>query len=166
VKVKFALILLIVSMLSGGVAAFPQRLYPVQGPLAAQPSPPVLIGKIKKGMISVKLASWALPNGDVLKLNEKSKGWTVAFANNKTPGTPESYPPQPNLAFAWDAVYGQGYYVANILGSKSIGQGVYMGDKGGILQMEFLRYQSDNPPPGIKSGVAIDNQGNIYKMAY
>ncbi len=165
-KAKFALILLIVSMLSGSVAAFPQRLYPVQGPLAAQPSPPTLTGKIREGMVSGKLVYLALPNGEVFKLNEKSKGWTVAFANNKTPGTPKSYPPQPNLAFARDDVYGQGYYVANILGSTSVGQGVCLGDKGGILQMEFLRYQADNPPPGIKSGVAIDHQGNLYKMAW
>ena len=165
-KAKFALLLLIVSMFSGSVAAFGQRLYPVQGPLAAQPSPPVLTGKTKKGMISVKLVAWVLPNGDVLKLNQKPYGWTVALTNNKTPGAPESYPPQPNLAFAWDAVYGQGYFVANILGSKSIGQGVFIGDKGAILQVEFLRYQSDNPPQGIKSGVAVDNQGNVYKMAW
>jgi hypothetical protein len=162
---RLAPILLIVSISCAGGCAFGQRLYPVRGPLAAQPSPPVLTGKTKEGMISDKLVAWVLPNGDVLKLDEKSHGWTVAFANNKTPGTPESYPPQPNLAFAWDAVYGQGYYVANILGSKNVGQGLYTGPDGTVLQMEFLRYPPGHSS-GIPSGVAVDNQGNIYKMAW
>jgi len=50
------------------------------------------------GPLFLLLKSWTVANGEVL------------------------YPPQPNLAFAWDAVYGQGFFVAKILGKK-FGQG-------------------------------------------
>jgi hypothetical protein len=52
-------------------------------------------------------------------------------------GVGASYPPQPNLAFAWDAVYGQGFFVAKILGKK-FGQGVFIGNQGTLLQVETL----------------------------
>jgi hypothetical protein len=165
VKTRLALLLLFATVFCAGGPAFGQQLYPVRGPLAAQPTPPVLKAKTKEGMVSYTLVAWILPNGELLNLDKKSYRWTVAFANNKTPGAPESYPPQPNLAFAWDAVYGQGYYVANVLGSKNVGQGLFSGANGTVLQIEFLRY-----PPGhaggIPAGVAVDNQGNLYKMAW
>ncbi|MGB8583845.1 MAG: hypothetical protein WCD47_23725 [Candidatus Sulfotelmatobacter sp.] len=76
--------------------------------------------------------------------------------NTKTPGTSESYPPQPNLAFAWDVVYGQGYFAAHILGGK-IWQGTFTGNQGTVLQVEILDGQH---------GAAVDNKGNIYKVVW
>jgi hypothetical protein len=88
---------------------------------------------------------------------------TATFAKNETPGTPASYPPQPNLAFAWDLVYGQGYYVATILGSQNVGTAVATGDRGTVLQIEVHREQLGNPEDN-HFGVAVDNKGNIYKV--
>jgi len=87
---------------------------------------------------------------------------TATFANNQTPGSPASYPPQPNLAFAWDAVYGQGYYVSTILGSQEVVQATATGDKGTVLQVEFHREQLGVPEDN-HFGVAVDSKGNIYK---
>ena len=88
---------------------------------------------------------------------------TATYYNDKTPGTPASYPPQPNLAFAWDAVYGQGYYISSILGSENVGQATVTGDKGTVLQIEFHREQLGVPEDN-HFGVAVDNRGNIYKV--
>ncbi|MGB6803488.1 MAG: hypothetical protein WBE31_14575, partial [Candidatus Sulfotelmatobacter sp.] len=64
--------------------------------------------------------------------------------------------PQPNLAFAWDAVYGEGFFVAHILGNE-FGQGVFTGNQGTVLQVETL---------DGRNGVAVDNKGNTYKMVW
>jgi hypothetical protein len=95
-----------------------------------------------------------------------SRQWRVASGkctsvkasslNQKTPGTPDSYPPQPNLAFAWEAIYGQGYFAAQILGRK-IWQGIFTGNQGTVLQVEVLNQQH---------GAAVDNRGNIYKIVW
>jgi hypothetical protein len=148
-------------MIPGSVAGFGQRLYPVQGPAATQAVPPAFTARLtdiykKSGKISLVQV-----NGESFQGT-----WTIVtatFVNARMPGTSASYPPQPNLAFAWDAVYGQGYYVASILGSESIGQAVATGDKGTILQVEFHREQLGVPEDN-HFGVAVDNKGNIYKM--
>jgi len=43
---------------------------------------------------------------------------TATYYNDKTPGTPATIRRSPICAFAWDAVYGEGYYVSTILGSE------------------------------------------------
>lgn len=166
-RTKLAFSLMFVLILSGGVAATGQRLYPVSGPSAAQGPPTVFTAKLTgttglldKGGTSGKI-TLTQANGESF---HGTWNLTMAsFANNKTAGTPGSYPPQPNLAFAWDAVYGPGYYVANILGSTRVGQAFATGSQGTTLQMEFtgehLGSASDN-----KFGVAIDSKGNIYKV--
>jgi hypothetical protein len=151
-KAKFALILLGVCIISDRTAAFGQRLYPVQGPQAALSSSPALSVELT-GSESGKI-SLALANGEVFHGQ-----WSTAYApsvSTKTPVAPTSDLPQPNMAFAWDAVYGQGYYVAKILG-ESIGHSVVTGNLGTILQVEFLNR---------RFGVAADNKGNIYKMVW
>jgi hypothetical protein len=142
-------------------AASAQRLYPVLGPAATQAAPPLFAAKLqgylgKSGKITLVQA-----NGESFQGT-----WsivTATFANSKVPGTPASYPPQSNLAFAWDAVYGQGYYVATILGSENVGQAVATGDRGTALQIEFHREQLGNAEDN-HFGVAVDNKGNIYKV--
>jgi len=76
--------------------------------------------------------------------------------NTKAPGTPDSYPPQPNLAFAWDAVYGHGYFAAHLLGEK-MWQEIFNGNQGTVLQVEILDQQH---------GVGVDNKGNVYKIVW
>jgi hypothetical protein len=138
-------------------STFGQKLYPVQGPIASQTPQPVFKGQIRRPMFGVGpvfmlLKSWTVANGEVLQ--GKPKKVKVSSVNNPAPGA--SAPPQPNLAFAWDAVYGPGYFVAHILGNE-IGQGVFTGKTGMVLQVESLDGQK---------GVGVDNQGNIYKMVW
>jgi hypothetical protein len=137
-------------------AAHAQRLYPVQGPATAQTPPPNFTAKLTSKTISLTQAGGETFQGT----------WAVAtitFANPETPGTPASYPPQPNLAFAWDLVYGQGFFLANILGSKTVGQATVTGSNGTILQLEFQVEKLGAPVDNI-FGVAVDNKGNIYKV--
>lgn len=138
-----------------------QRLYPVLGPATAQTPPPNFNAKLsnymgKSGIITLTVAG-----------GENFQGpWTTAtvtFINAKSPGTPASYPPQPNLAFAWDLVYGPGYFNTHILGSQTIGQATATGDNGTVLQLEFQKEKLGAPVDNI-FGVAVDNKGNIYKM--
>jgi hypothetical protein len=136
---------------------FAQKLYPVEGPLAAQTPQPVFAGQIRRPALSIGpafllLKSWTVANGEVLQGKPK----TVKATSVNTLSTAASYPPQPNLAFAWDAVYGQGFFVKHILGNK-IEQGVFTGSQGTVLQVESLN--------GV-SGVAVDNRGNMYKMVW
>jgi hypothetical protein len=162
-KTKYALVfgLLSICMISGGVATFGQRLYPVQGPAATQTDPPLFTAKVTNYLGKSGIITLVQVNG------ESFRGpWSIVTAtyyNDKTPGTPASYPPQPNLAFAWDAVYGEGYYVSTILGSENVGQAVATGDKGTVLQIEFHREQLGVPEDN-HFGVAVDNKGNIYKV--
>jgi hypothetical protein len=157
-KIKFVLVLLSVCAISGSIAASGETLYPVQGPLAAQAPPPVITAKFS-GTMSGKFSL-------VQAKGESFHGtWAFAkqsFVNSKTPGTPASYPPQPNLAFAWDAVYGQGYFLAQIVGT-TIRQVVATGDQGTVIQVECMY------TPGQtygNNGVAVDSKGNIYKVVW
>jgi hypothetical protein len=85
--------------------------------------------------------------------------------NTKTPGALDSYPPQPNLAFAWDAVYGRGYFAAHVLGGK-IWQGIFTGNQGTVLQVEILDGQHGAAVLDGQHGAAVDNKGNIYKVVW
>ena len=147
VKIKAALRLLAFCAVCASGSAFGQLLYPVAGPASSQTPPQAIPAKLTgAGGISLLLAG------------ETFKGkWTIfrpSPGNIKTPGTPDSYPPQPNLAFAWDEIYGQGYFLGNVLG-ESIGHATLTGDRKTTLQLEFF---------DGRCGVAADSKGNIYKM--
>jgi hypothetical protein len=156
-KVVLFLVAFWVCITSGSSHAFGQKLYPVQGPLTAQMPQPVFSGHIRRPMFSagppfLLLKSWTVANGEVLQ----GKAKTVTASSVNVPEVGARYPSQPNLAFAWDAVYGQGFFAAKILGQK-FGQGVFTGSQGTILQVESLNGHD---------GVAVDNKGNIYKMVW
>jgi hypothetical protein len=144
-------------VIATSIAAVGQKLYPVQGPLASQSTPPTFSGQIRHpivgGAFPTLLKSFTL-DGEILP--GKCASAKATSVNTKTPGTPGSYPPQPNLAFAWDAVFGQGYFAAHILGEK-MWQGIFRGDRGTVLQVEILDGQH---------GVAVDNKGNLYKVVW
>jgi hypothetical protein len=106
------------------------------------------------GALPSLLKSWTVANGEVLR--GKCVPVKPSSLNAKTPGTPNSYPPQSDLAFAWDAIYGQGYFAAHILGQK-IWQGIFTGDQGTVLQVEIL---------DGRHGAAADNKGNLYKVLW
>jgi hypothetical protein len=159
-KTNFVLPLaaLCVCIIAGSDSAFAQKLYPVQGPLAAQTPQPVFSGHIRRPMfgpaaVFLLLKSWTVANGEELQGKPKT---VQASSVNPTPATGTISFPQSNLAFAWDAVYGEGFFVAHILGKK-FGQGVFTGSQGTVLQVESL---------DGRNGVAVDNKGNMYKMVW
>jgi hypothetical protein len=175
---KLRIALLTVSMIFASVEAFGQKLYPVQGPLTAQTPVPVYSAKLKRPMFSVGShatssgsITWTLANGEKVQGALMTKLVTASSPDTKTAGDTSSYPPQPNLAFAWDAVYGQGFYVANILG-HNIWQKVLTGNRGTVLQVETHTRETYIPQDvsiganDNTEGVAIDNKGNIYKLVY
>jgi hypothetical protein len=165
-KARLLLVLLAVFTIAEYSAAFGQKLYPVQGPAAAQTPPQVLTAKIKTGMVSESISGFVSANGGAIQ--GKFATVTASSANARTLGTPESYPPQPNLAFAWDTVYGQGFYLSHVLGN-SIAQGDFTGDQGTVLQVEIyydIFRGASNEAFSKGYGVAVDNKGNLYKMVW
>jgi len=111
-------------------------------------------------VLSPAKISLTLANGEIFK--GKFRIVTPSALNAKMPGTAASYPPQPNLAFAWDDLYGQDYFVAHILG-KNIGQAILTGSQGTVLQVEFRPVQ-EFVQHDDEFGVAVDNKGNVYRV--
>jgi len=160
-KLALALAALCVCMLSGCYAA--GRLYPIQGPLASQAPPPIFAAKASAGIKSGSFTA-TLANGEACKGN-----WTsVSTAPTQNGGVPANNQPQSNLAAAWDTVYGNGFYVAHVLGQRIRIQGVIPCDQGTILNVQAYQYSGgdDKNPTLIRQGVATDNKGNIYKLAF
>src|SRR5258708_34886488 len=96
-------------------SAFAQKLYPVEGPLAAQTPQPVFKGQIRRpmfgaGPVFLLLKSWTVANGEILQGKPKT---VTASSVNAQPGAGAISVPEPNLAFAWDAIYGEGVFVAD-----------------------------------------------------
>jgi hypothetical protein len=163
-KLALCLALLCVCIISG--CTFNSHLYPVQGPLAAQTTPPIFTAKIT-GTLKPQSISAILSNGEVFK-----GIWTVPSVKTRTEKATEGTPAPTNLASEWDIVYGQGYYTAHVLGTRFFAQTVLTGNQGTVLQMEMYRQEhgSDADPnsaaPLDIRGVAKDSKGNIYKLAF
>ena len=143
----------------GASPTFAQKLYPVKDPLAQQTPQPVFSGHIRRPMFSagpvfLLLKSWTVANGEVL--DGKPKKLKATSANAVAPAPAAVNLPESNLAWAWDAVYGDGYFVAHILGKEFL-QGTFRGSQGTALQVESLNG---------RNGVAVDNKGNVYKMVW
>jgi hypothetical protein len=157
-KLVLSLAALCTCVVAASGNAFAQKLYPVQGPLAAQTPQPVFKGQVRRPVVSLGsvfllLKSWTVTNEEVLQGKPKT---LKASSVTPAPTTGAISLPQPNLAFAWDAVYGEGFFVAHILGNE-FGQGVFTGNQGTVLQVESL---------DGRNGVAVDNKGNTYKMVW
>ena len=81
--------------------------------------------------------------------------------------TSNSSPSQANIAKAWDAVYGPGFYTAHVLGANIHIHGVLNGEKGTVLDVDAFR----NPGTGddamnSRKGIAFDTNSNIYKLVF
>ncbi len=63
----------------------------------------------------------------------------------------------------WDAVYGGGYYNANVLGTPLHVRSALTGSNGTLLNVELYRRDIPGQMTEIR-GVAEDNRGNIYKV--
>jgi hypothetical protein len=146
---QLLLLVTIVTTLTGCVVMVPGRLYPIQGPLAAQIPAPVykvtISGVFKSGTMRA-----TLPDGEVC-----SGSWAAVGRNDPSPT---------KMSADWDQVLGQGYFVANVLGAPVRARAVLTGPKGTTLDVEFY-----DPRPGhIEAvvGVARDNAGDLFQLAF
>ena len=153
-------VLLCAALLAGCSAT--ARLYPVQGPLSQQNPAPVFVARMSDGLHSGNF-NVVLDNGEACKGR-----WTQVPRPSKPSNavTPESPSPE-SMASEWDMVYGQGFYVAQVLGSRLYARAEITGNRGTVLHAEV--YKPDKiEQQGIASvrGVAKDDKGNIYKIAF
>jgi hypothetical protein len=150
-KTRVLFLLCALSLLSGCYRV--GRLYPVQGPLAAQTAPPIyaakMTGAFNSGNITVTLA-----NGEVC-----TGAWGLVSSRPTDAGAA----PNVNWPRVWDAVYGGGYYTANVLGAPLHVRSTLTGSKGTTLDVEMFRRNVPGQMTEIQ-GVARDSGGNIYKI--
>jgi hypothetical protein len=160
-KLLIALVFVCAAMLSGCDSE--GRLYPVQGPLAAQqptPSFPIQFTKVFGGTGGF---STTLANGEAFKGTWTKFNYTPTNGTDGT-GTGSSQ----NLASAWDVVYGSGYYTGHVLGQRIFFSGSAKGNHGTTLRIEEYDTEtgSSKNPIFKTKGVAVDSNGNIYKLAF
>ncbi len=163
-KTRFFVVMLLCACFLSGCARV-AHLYPVQGPLAAQTPPPIYTGRItgviNSGSIFVKLANGQQFSG---RWQAQSVG---ALAKESRAGVVPAF----NLSAEWDAVYGPGFYTAHVLGAHLFVGTTLTGNQGGALQLEMISQPvetadaKDIAAPHI-SGVARDDKGNVYKVAF
>jgi len=128
------------------------HLYPVQGPLASQTAPPIysfrMSGAFNSGTVSATLAGGQVYHGT----------WTLVSRQ------PQDGANQPAVDWrqVWDAVYGSGFYNANVLGAPLHVRSAMTDAQGTTLNVEFYRRNIPGQMTEIR-GVAKDASGNIYK---
>jgi len=113
---------------------------------AQQPAPAATlkIAGLSSGNISAKLA-----DGEICKGR-----WKTAPATSSNP-----------MASLWDSVYGQGYYVAHVLGTRAYVDTVLYGSRGTVLTLQMYRPESQEKDEFTPiRGVAKDNHGTVYKV--
>jgi hypothetical protein len=158
-KVKLCIILLGVSLMSGCTRT--ARLYPVQGPLFVQTPSLVLLAKVTGAFNSGNITV-ALSDGEVCKGH-----WAVVPRTATPVSAPAVAAPIANsLSPVWDTVYGSGFFVSHVLGTRLYVRAVATGNRGTILNVEM--YRPDTPEVNLSTvrGIAQDNKGNIYKLVF
>ncbi|MFI5098652.1 MAG: hypothetical protein ACHQT6_11830 [Candidatus Acidiferrales bacterium] len=153
-------LLLCVSTLPGcGATA---RLYPVQGPLSLQTPVPIYVAKFTGAFYSGNL-SVVLADGEVCK----GRWATLPRPNTSSDATAASAASANNLAAEWDTVYGTGFYVAHVLGARLYARAMLTGSRGTLLNVEMYKSNNvENTTVDAIKGVAKDDKGNIYKVAF
>ncbi len=141
------------------------HLYPIEGPLASQTPPPIYTGKItgviNSGSISAKLADGQQFSGK----------WQAKSANALAKESSAGVVPPFSLSAEWDAVYGPGFYAGHVLGAHLFARTTLTGNQGSALQLEMISEMvpggdPKEPEPPKISGVARDEKGNIYRVAF
>ena len=137
-------------MLGGCAVMVPGHLYPVQGPLSKEPTPPIYTATLNgsflpSGTITVHIASGVTCPGD----------WKVV-----SPADPTAR----QMSVEWDEVYGSGYFVANVLGKSTFARSVLTCTNAEKLNLEFLVVEPGNPSSIV--GVVNDGTGNIFKLSF
>ena len=155
-------VLLCASLLAGCSAT--GRLYPVQGPLSQQEPAPVFVARMSGGLHSGNF-NVVLNNGEACK----GRWMQLPRPNGPANAAISSSPSSGSMASEWDLVYGQGFYVAHVLGARLYARAEITGDQGTHLHAELYKPDSvkveEQTISSIK-GVAKDDKGNIYKIAF
>jgi hypothetical protein len=157
---RFGTISLLAALVLFGCSAR-ARFYPVQGPLSAETPPPVFAGKLtvnasfRSGTLSAQLSDGESFRG-TLSLVETGTRRRMGQAD----ATPAAIAGMDKL---WDLIYGDGYYLAHVLGEGQYGRAVITGSKGTLLQLEIHSAVVGNAVSQPK-GVAKDGKGNVYKV--
>jgi len=153
-KVSIISVIVTATTLAGCISlSVPGRFSPVQGPLSKQsPVPPytATMSGILSGTISV-----VLDNGEVCK-----GSWVLV--SKTAPDKSSSNSALINMAADWDSVYGSGYHVAHVLGTKLYARATLTGTMGTVLHAELSNKKNTT---GNTRGVAEDNKGNIFKVS-
>jgi len=131
--------------------------YPVQGPLMSQTPLPVPTAKITYGVTPHDLIV-TLPDGEVCKGH-----WTIV-KRGEVPGKTDAKDAAASpMQSDWDTVFGPGYYVAHVLGTKYYARTTATGNHGSVLHVEI--YISETGQEGrAMRGVAHDSRDNLYKL--
>jgi hypothetical protein len=145
------------------------HLYPVQGPLASMTPVPSYTFSItypgspkydrgQGGEISMVLA-----NGETFR-----GPWTMVYNKPGSQVAGASTSMSDSTAAAWDAVYGQGFYVAHVLGANRVGHVTLTGTQGTVLQIEWWdqNHAGDGTTIVGTKGIGEDNKGNTYKVVW
>ena len=153
----FALLPLM-AVLAGCVSlSVPGAFSPVKGPLSEQsPAPPTYVAKfsgVLSGTISVVLANGEACTGTWSLVSKTASANTNPSAGNAAPT---------DIAAAWDFVYGPGFYVAHVLGSRQYIQTTLAGNMGTVMYVEV---SNENNTRGNTKGIAQDNKGNLFKVS-
>jgi hypothetical protein len=132
---KTALLLFATVLVSGCAAG---RLYPVQGPLAAQTPPPSYTVR----MDSADIVSVTLGSGDV--------------CHGMWSNLPKEDPTARDLSAEWDLVYGKGFFVTSVFGNIGLARALLTCTKGTTVNVEFTS----------EKGVAKDSNGDVFKLTF
>src|ERR1700722_9232020 len=143
---KRLLLSLLTTALLGGCVVLPGHLYPVAGPLSTQTPLPIFDITLSQPGSQAIVAT--LQNGEVCQ------GVRIQILQNDPSAT--------QMSAQWDLVYGQGFFVANVLGSKSLYRADLTGKSGTRLRGEFDLHTT--PQTSSAKGIAQDNHGNVYKV--
>jgi hypothetical protein len=141
------------------------HLYPVQGPLASMVSPPIYTfsytysGSPKRDRGQEGSFSMVLSNGEAFQ-----GPWKMIYQKPAMPDPAAAATESNAMAPSWDAVYGQGFYVAHVLGKPYFSHTNLTGNQGTILQVELYEPEFSGVTVVGTKGVAKDSNGNIYKL--
>lgn len=128
----------------------PGHLYPVQGPLSKESTPPIYSATLNgsvlpSGSITVHLAAGINCPGD----------WHAISAGDPTAR---------QMSVEWDDVYGNGYFVAHVLGKRTFARAALTCTNTEKLNLEFLVVKPGDASSTI--GVVSDGAGNIFKLSF
>jgi hypothetical protein len=134
-----------------GPPAVPGHLYPIQGPLSTQTPAPITAVSLLHDPGSDTGTLLAYPSE-----GEVCQGTLTPVMQSDTSAD--------NMSAEWDLVYGQGFFVANVLGTPFFFRAVLDGNQGTRFNVQI--YNSGPRHINAFKGVATDNKGNTFKLTF